>query len=198
MSKRQPANSLADSSRRKLSVLRFDANLSETLKTHRLMSYHSDASCSVASANAYLSNELLATCDTLRSRALLSQKTSCTSIEAMLTAMGRERRSWKGRHLYDVPSQPAEIGNRTTKVRSFRTNDLVERMIRALLNKRFRASGRYRACTTSDHNQGSLETFPHRNSDRRGHLGFQLLECSPAHAHNKTIGKEDEPATLDS
>ncbi len=103
-------------------------------------------------------------------------------IGAVLTDNGRELCGKPEQHPYELVLAMEGIEHRTTKIATPRTNGLVERMNRTLLDECFRVAGRKTWYLTSADIQRDLDVFLRYYNLERSHLGYQLKGRTPTQA----------------
>jgi len=98
--------------------------------------------CSLAFAKVYTSKMPVTACDLLYERVLPFYDALGVPIGAVLTDNGREFCGRTEMHPYELLLAMEGVNHRTTRVRSPRTNGVVERMNRTLLDECFPVAGR--------------------------------------------------------
>ena len=101
-----------------------------------------DVFCSLAFAKVYTSKMPVTACDLLYERVLPFYDALGVPIGAVLTDNGREFCGRTEMHPYELLLAMEGVNHRTTRVRSPRTNGVVERMNRTLLDECFPVAGR--------------------------------------------------------
>jgi transposase InsO family protein len=133
-----------------------------------------DVTCSFAFAKAYTSKMPITACDLMHDRVLPFYENLGITVGAVLTDNGREFCGKPESHPYELLLAVEGIKDRTTKVRSPRTNGFVERMNRTLLGECFRVQGRTKWYTSPDEIQADLDTFMVFYNFRRTHHGYRV------------------------
>jgi hypothetical protein len=116
-------------------------------------------------------------------------------VGAVLTDNGREFCGKPESHPYELLLSVEGIKHRTTKVRSPRTNGLLERMNRTLLDECFRVQGRTNWYDCPDQIQRDLDTFMAFYNFQRTHQGYRVAGRTPAKALYDLIASPKAPAT---
>lgn len=86
-----------------------------------------------------------------------------------------------------------DIEHRTARIRSSRTNGLVERMSRTLLDECFRVAGRRTWYLSPEGIQRDLDKFLDLYNLRRGHQGYRLNGRIPAQALREALRRKMPP-----
>ncbi|MFC5300579.1 integrase core domain-containing protein [Azospira restricta] len=137
----------------------------------------------------------------LRARAAVLRRAG-VPVQAILTDNGREFCGKPESHPYELLLAIEDIEHRNTKVRSPRTNGLVERMNRRLLGECFRVKGRETFYLSIDEIQRDLDEFMGYYNLDRTHQGYRLGGRTPA--LREALGMEalpnlrfDNPAAIE-
>jgi len=112
----------------------------------------------------------------------------------VLTDNGRELCGRPEEHPYELLLALEDIEHRTTKVRSPRTNGLVERMNRTLLDECFRVHGRTTWYQNPVEIQANLNRFLACYNLARTHQRYRLKGRTPAQALRHALGVDGLPS----
>lgn len=100
-------------------------------------------------------------------------------VDHILTDNGREYCGRPMIHPYQIYLELSEIGHRTTKVATPRTNGFVERFNRTVLDEFFREAFRKTLYTSVDDLQKDLNKWLHHYNHQRPHRGYRNMGKRP-------------------
>ena len=152
-----------------------------------------DVFCSLAFAKVYTSKMPITACDLLYDRVLPFYEELGVKVGAILTDNGREFCGRADQHPYELLLAMDEIEHRRTRVRSPRTNGVVERMNRTLLDECFRVAGRTTWYLEPAGIQRDLDRFLNYYNVERTHQGYRLKGRTPAQALREALQIEELP-----
>lgn len=134
---------------------------------------------SYAFGKLYTSKRPETAVDVLYDRVLPFYQEQELKVEHILTDNGREYCGRAMIHPYQVFLELSEIGHRTTKVSTPRTNGFVERFNRTVLDEFFRETFRKKLYTAVDELQNDLDVWLNHYNHERPHRGYRNMGKRP-------------------
>lgn len=117
-------------------------------------------------------------------------------VGAILTDNGREFCGIRQRHPHRLLLAMKDIEHRNIKVRHPRTNRVVERMNRTLLDECFRAQRRQTWYVDPEEIQRDLDIFMRYYNLERTHQGYRLESRTPVHEPREALGITEIPDVI--
>lgn len=149
---------------------------------------------SYAFGKLYTSKRPETAVDVLYDRVLPFYQEQELKVEHILTDNGREYCGRAMIHPYQVFLELSEIGHRTTRVATPRTNGFVERFNRTVLDEFFRETFRKKLYTTVDDLQHDLDEWMHHYNHERPHRGYRNMGKRPIETIEEGKKKQQEKA----